>query len=65
MKADEKGCIDMMHLPIEETGTVIAAIKKAEKAGDLAALQWCARRLTWLYELYEDDICSTHEPYIP
>ena len=50
MKVDTGGMTDFLTLPIEETEAIITAIKKAEKAGDLAALQWCARRLIWLYD---------------
>ena len=65
MKNDDMGNTEMLHFPIEETTAVIAAMKMAEKAGDLPALQWCARRLIQLHELFEDDSCFTDEPYIP
>ena len=64
MKPDKDGCVEMIHFPIEETGAVIIAMRRAEQAGDLAALQWCARRLIWLYELFEDDTFEICDPYI-
>ena len=65
MKVDNTGSIDLMHFPIEETKTVIEAMKKAEQEGDLPALQWCARRVIQLFGLFEDDPCGSDEPYIP
>ena len=65
MKADNTGSIDLMHFPIEETKTVIKAMKKAEQAADPAALKWCARRIIRLFGLFEDNVCESDEPYIP
>ena len=65
MKANKSGFIDLMHFPIEETTAVIEAMKKAEQAGDLPALKWCARRVIQLFDLFEDDPCGSDEPYIP
>ena len=65
MKADKSGSVDFMHFPIKETKTVIEAMKKAEQAGDLPALKWCARRVMRLFGLFEDDPCGCDELYIP
>ena len=42
------GDVDALLFPVEETEAVIEAMSKAEKAGDLESLQWCARRMAWL-----------------
>ena len=65
MKANETGGVGLMHFPIEETKTVIDAMKKAEQAADLPALKRCARRVIRLFGLFEDDVCESDEPYIP
>jgi hypothetical protein len=44
------GMTKMIGMPHIEAYNVIDAIESAEKAGDLAALKWCARRIVWLYE---------------
>ena len=46
----EDGSTDFLDFPIEEMERIIEAMEQAGKAGDLKALQWCARRLQWLYE---------------
>jgi hypothetical protein len=43
------GMTDMVEFPIEETDRIMDAMEQAEKAGDLPALQWCARFLMWLW----------------
>jgi hypothetical protein len=50
------GQTDMVLFPIEETDRIMDAMELAEKAGDLPALQWCARFLRWLWD--EGDITS-------
>jgi hypothetical protein len=44
------GMTRMIGMPHIEAYNVIDAMETAEKAGDLKALQWCARRIVWLYE---------------
>jgi hypothetical protein len=44
------GMTDMVEFPIEETDKIMDAMEQAEKAGDLPALQWCARFLRWLWD---------------
>jgi hypothetical protein len=44
----KSGMTDMAMFPIEETDRIMDAMEQAEKAGDLPALQWCARFLMWL-----------------
>jgi hypothetical protein len=51
----------MVGFPIEETNRIMDAMTQAEKAGDLEALQWCARFLKWLWDeggiIEVDDYC--------
>jgi len=55
------GMTDMVEFPIEETDKIIDAMEQAEKAGDVKALQWCARFLRWLWDeggiVSVDDYC--------
>jgi hypothetical protein len=44
------GMTGMIGMPEIEAYNVIDAMEAAEKAGNLSALQWCARRIVWLYE---------------
>ena len=46
----DSGSTRMIGMPHIEAYNVIDAMEAAEKAGDLKALQWCARRIVWLYE---------------
>ena len=67
MTADNDGNIEMVMFPFEEHSSILAAMKKYELAGDLPGLQWCARRLAFLFEIfYEDEeyIINTEEPCI-
>jgi len=57
MKVEEKGSTKMVEFPLDETDRIMDAMEQAEKAGDLKALQWCARRLQWLWQ--EGDVIST------
>jgi hypothetical protein len=53
------GMTKMIGMPEIEAYNVIDAMEAAEKAGDLSALQWCARRIVWLYEqgeIYDSDM---------
>ena len=50
MKVEKNGSTDMVEFPFDETDKIMDAMKLAEKAGDLKALQWCARRLQWLWQ---------------
>jgi len=63
MKLDKVGSTDVVGFPIEETEKVIKAMELAEKAGDLKALQWCARRLSWLYEA--SDVIGSDDMFYP
>jgi hypothetical protein len=45
----DTGNTKMVDFPIEETGAVIEAAKKAAKTSDLKALLWCVRQMVWLY----------------
>ena len=49
MKAEREFTVTV-DFPLEETDGVIEAMSQAAKAGDLAALQWCTRRLEWLWD---------------
>jgi len=40
----------MVMFPIHETQNIMDAMEHAEKAGDLKALQWCARFLKVLWD---------------
>jgi len=57
----ESGMTEMVEFPIEETDKIMDAMEQAEKAGDLKALQWCARFLRWLWDeggiVSVDDYC--------
>ena len=53
MKLTEGKMTTFIDFPIEETETVLEVMKRAEKAGDMASLKWCARCLGWLYEVSE------------
>jgi hypothetical protein len=56
----------MIGMPHIEAYNVIDAMEQAEKAGDLEALKWCARRLVWLYEqgeVYDSDKCCNAERF--
>jgi len=44
------GMTEMAGMPHVETKNVIDAMEAAEAAGDLKALRWAARFITWLYE---------------
>ena len=57
MKVAKDGSTDMVEFPFHETDKIMDAMEQAEKAGDLKALQWCARRLQWLWQ--EGDVMST------
>ena len=46
----ESGMTRMIGMPHTEAYNVIDAMEAAEKAADTKALQWCARRIVWLYE---------------
>jgi hypothetical protein len=48
MKLDNGKMTGFLSFPDEETEKVINAMSGAEKAADMKALQWCARRLVWL-----------------
>ena len=48
MRVDEEGSTNFLLFPYEEAGKTIKALGHAEKADDLEALKWCARRLAWL-----------------
>ena len=63
MKVDERGATFFVMLPIEETKLTIEAMRKAEQAGNLALLQWSARRMTWLYDKFFGDLIASDEPY--
>jgi hypothetical protein len=61
----ESGMTDMVEFPIEETDKIMEAMEQAEKAGDLKALQWCARFLRWLWDeggvVSVDDYCYSED----
>ena len=63
MKVRDDGTIDMIGFPHWEAWSVIEAMEQAEKAADIEALKWAARRLVWLYEegeVYSGDMfCLT------
>jgi hypothetical protein len=64
MKVRDGGMTSMIGFPHLEAWSVIEAIEQAEKAADTEALQWCARRLVWLYEqgeVYTGDMFCTPE----
>ena len=61
---DKTGMVSMIGFPHMEAWSVIEAMEQAEKAGDLPALQWCARRMAWLYEqgeVYSGDMFHNAE----
>jgi hypothetical protein len=45
--------VDTLEFPLRETKEVIGTMAKAEAGGDLKTLQWCARKLKWLYGFAE------------
>jgi hypothetical protein len=55
------GMTRMIGMPRIEAYNVIDAMETAEKAGELKALQWCARFLRWLWDeggiVSVDDYC--------
>ena len=58
------GATEMVGMPHVEAKNVIDAMEAAEAAGDLKALQWCARRIVWLYEqgeAYDSDMFCNAE----
>jgi hypothetical protein len=59
------GMTDMVEFPIEETDRIMDAMEQAEKAGDLPALQWCARFLRWLWNeggiMETDNYCYSED----
>jgi hypothetical protein len=61
MKFDKTGTTEHVHFPIDETGEIMAVMERAEKKGNLKALQWCARRLLWIYKimLEKDGTCGS------
>ena len=64
MKVRDDGMTNMIGFPHWEAWSVIEAIEQAEKAGDIEALKWCARRLVWLYEegeVYSGDMFCNAE----
>ena len=64
MKVRDGGMTSMIGFPHMEAWGVIEAMEQAEKAGDIEALKWCARRLCWLYEegeVYSGDMFCTAE----
>jgi len=63
MRLDKGGLTDYLMFPVDETKGVIEAITAAEKSADLKALQWCARRLAFLYE--DADITSDWDRNYP
>ena len=42
--------VENLEFPLRETKEIIEAMTQAEEGGDLRALQWCARKLRWLYD---------------
>jgi hypothetical protein len=42
--------IEVIGFPHAELKTVLSVMRNAEKAGDVKALQWSARRIAWLYD---------------
>lgn len=45
-----RGETEVIGFPHTEMKTVLSVMRKAEKAGDIKALQWSARRIAWLYQ---------------
>jgi hypothetical protein len=51
----EKGETEMVGLAHDELKTVMEIMDQAEKADDLKALKWSARKIAWLYKIAESD----------
>jgi hypothetical protein len=49
----EKGYVEAVGLAHDELKTVMEIIDQAEKADDLKALKWSARKIAWLYKMSE------------
>jgi hypothetical protein len=49
----EKGRVETVGLANDELKTVMKIMDKAEKADDLKALKWSARKIAWLYKMSE------------
>ena len=64
MKADSRGNIEMVMFPYEECSNVMAAMKKYETLGCLPGLQWCARRMELLFEMFGEDTLDTDTVYV-
>jgi len=63
MKLENDGSTDFIHFPAEETAHIMSAMEQAEKTGNLPVLQWCTRRLLWIYGVFKNDICGSYEPF--
>jgi hypothetical protein len=51
----ENGVIETVGLPYDELKTVMEIMDQAEKADNLEALKWSARKIAWLYKISELD----------
>jgi len=49
----------MVEFPLYETQNIMEAMEQAEKAGDLKALQWCARFLITLWD--DAEVCRVDD----
>jgi len=38
-------------------------MERAEKTANLPLLQWCARRLLWIYGVFKNEIWASEEPF--
>jgi hypothetical protein len=63
MKPDNDGSTPFIHFPAEETAQIMSEMERAKKTGNLPVLQWCARRLLWLYGVFKNDTCASDEPF--
>ena len=63
MKLDIHGAAPFIHFPAEETTQIMSEMEHAKKTGNLPVLQWCARRLLWIYDVFKNDICASDEPF--
>ena len=63
MKFDKDHWTYFIPFPTEETNTIMLAMEKAEKTSDMKTLQWCARKLMWLYSVFKSDPFGSCEPF--
>ena len=63
MKLENDGSTGLIYFPVEETTQIMSVMEQAEKTANLPVLQWCARRLLWIYGVFKDEIWASDEPF--